>query len=394
MKKKKTVRRPYGVRETAAAYGQSSTAKAATTSLQAEDQKKLMAKVPLWAATDGLVYPPRLSLEQCSGEQTARYKAAIACRLFNGRKWRLVDLTGGYGVDFSFMGQHADHPVYVERQEELCRIARHNFPLLGLQEAEVVNADGVAYLKNMAVADLIFLDPARRDAAGRKTVLIEDCEPNVVGLLPELLTKAPYAMVKLSPMLDIHRALASLNEAVPHAVAQVHVVADGRECKELLLVVGREKTVRPALFVVEGDQYFELDFDAEQTAEVSYTSSLETYLYEPGPALMKAGIFKWVAAHFNLQKLHPNSHLYTSHELLDHFPGRTFRVKGLFSFSKADLKALKTETQQANLSVRNFPGTVAEIRKRLKLKEGGTDHIFATTLADERHRLVLTERIL
>lgn len=361
---------------------------------QAEGLQRLAAKVPRWAAVENLTYPPRLSLEQCSSERTASYKADIVRRLVGEHSQRMADLTGGFGVDFSFIAPLFARPVYVERQEELCRIARHNFPLLDLAHAEIVNGNGTAFLQDMAEADFLFIDPARRDQRGRKTVLIEDCEPNLVDFLPLLLEKAPYTMVKLSPMLDIHRAIASLSEVRPQCVAEVHVVADGGECKELLLVLSRETVATPALCVSESGQNFKLDFEEEQTAVPAYTSMLATYLYEPGAALMKAGVFKWVAAHFGLQKLHPNSHLYTGNDLIKNFPGRSFRVKNLFSFSKADLKALKTEVSQANLTVRNFPGSVAELRKRLKLKEGGMQHIFATTLADESHRLVLTERIL
>lgn len=361
---------------------------------QSEGLQRLAAKVPRWAAVENLSYPPRLSLEQCSSERTACYKADVVRRLVGEKPQRMADLTGGFGVDFSFMAPLFARPVYVERQEELCRIAHHNFPLLGLGHAEIVNGDGMDFLKEMAAADFLFIDPARRDQTGRKTVLIEDCEPNLVDFLSLLLEKAPYTMVKLSPMLDIHRAITSLSAVRPQCVAEVHVVADGGECKELLLVLSRETITTPVLYVSESGRNFKLAFGEEQAAVPTYTSALAAYLYEPGAALMKAGVFKWVAAHFGLQKLHPNSHLYTSNDLLKDFPGRIFRVKGSFSFSKADLKALKTEVPQANLTVRNFPGSVAELRKRLKLKEGGMQHIFATTLADEKHRLVLTERIL
>ena len=361
---------------------------------QAEGKQRLAVKVPTWAAVEGLEYPPRLSLEQCSSETTARYKQQIVRRLTGGHTQCMADLTGGFGVDFSFIGQLFERPVYVERQEELCRLALHNFALLGLERAEVVHDDGTAFLHRMPEADILFLDPARRDSAGRKTVLIEDCEPNVVDLLPQLLRKAPHTLVKLSPMLDIHRAVSSLATAGMNHIEEVHVVADGRECKELLLVISRDCPSAPVLHVAEGSQVFTLSFGAEQAAVPTYTATPETYLYEPGPAIMKAGIFKWTATHFHLAKLHPNSHLYTSASLIENFPGRVFRTKAVFSFSKSDIKALKTEAPQANLSVRNFPGTVTDLRKRLKLKEGGSAHIFATTLADESHRLILTERML
>ena len=180
---------------------------------QAEGLQRLAAKVPRWAAVENLSYPPRLSLEQCSSERTACYKADVVRRLVGEKPQRMADLTGGFGVDFSFMAPLFARPVYVERQEELCRIAHHNFPLLGLGHAEIVNGDGTDFLKEMAAADFLFIDPARRDQTGRKTVLIEDCEPNLVDFLSLLLEKAPYTMVKLSPMLDIHRAITSLSAA-------------------------------------------------------------------------------------------------------------------------------------------------------------------------------------
>lgn len=218
---------------------------------QAEGLQRLAAKVPRWAAVENLSYPPRLSLEQCSSERTACYKADVVRRLVGEKPQRMADLTGGFGVDFSFMAPLFARPVYVERQEELCRIAHHNFPLLGLGHAEIVNGDGTDFLKEMAEADFLFIDPARRDQTGRKTVLIEDCEPNLVDFLSLLLEKAPYTMAKLSPMLDIHRAITSLSAVRPQCVAEVHVVADGGECKELLLVLSREAVATPALYVSE-----------------------------------------------------------------------------------------------------------------------------------------------
>lgn len=361
---------------------------------RAEGLRRMSTKVPSWAAVDDLSYPPRLSLEQCSSEATARYKAQVARRLVGGKTETMVDLTGGFGVDFSFIGALFKRPVYVERQEVLCQAARHNFPLLGLERAEVVESDGTDYLEEMQPASFIFLDPARRDNAGRKTVLIEDCEPNVTALLPLLLEKAPIVMVKLSPMLDIHSAVAALSAVRDGCVREVHAVADGGECKELLLVLGAEKHTKPSLHIFEQGETYSLDFTEEQTSIPHYADFPKEYLYEPGPAIMKAGAFKWTATHYDLEKLQANSHLYTGNCLLEHFPGRCFHVISVFSFSKADLKMLRTQAPQANISIRNFPGSVADLRKRLKIKEGGSLHIFATTLADNTHRLILTERLL
>lgn len=361
---------------------------------QAEGRQRMSTKVPSWAAVDDLSYPPRLSLEQCSSEATARYKAQVAKRLVGEETETMVDLTGGFGVDFSFIGALFKRPVYVERQDVLCQVARHNFPLLGLERAEVVESDGTDYLKGMKPASFIFLDPARRNTAGRKTVLIEDCEPNVTALLPLLLEKAPVVMVKLSPMLDIHSAAKSLSAVREGCVREVHVVADGGECKELLLVLGAENHTKPSLHIFEQGETYSLDFIEEQTSIPKFADALKEYLYEPGPGIMKAGAFKWTSTHFNLEKLQASSHLYTGSSLLEHFPGRCFHVISVFSFSKTDLKLLRTQAPQANITIRNFPGSVADLRKRLKIKEGGSLHIFATTLADNSHRLILTERLL
>lgn len=353
---------------------------------QVEGWQKLRTKVPSWASTDGLHYPPRLALEQCSGEAAARYKARVAARLLPDAG-SLTDLTGGLGVDFSFMARNFRRATYVERQAALCRLARHNFPLLGLPHAEIAEADGTDFLRTMPPADLIFLDPARRDAAGRKTVFIEDCEPDVAGLCPVLLRKGRRVMVKCSPMLDAEQAARTLG-----CVEEVHVFATEGECKELLLVLSATATAT-RIFVAEDNTRLDFTRDEEAAACPELTAQPGTYLYEPGAAVMKAGAFKLTAVRFGLRKLHPNSHLYTSDNLVEGFPGRTFRINRLSGFGKRELRDFMPPDRRAGLSIRNFPSTVAELRKRLKLKEGGTSHWFATTLADESHVLIDCQRI-
>ncbi len=354
--------------------------------LTAATQKKLAQKVPTWAATEGLSLPPRLAMEQCSGEAAARYKAEVVSRLFPAGG-TMTDLTGGYGVDFSFIAPCFRGAVYVERQEELCRLARLNFPLLGLAHAEVVCADAQDYLKTMQPVDLIFLDPARRDGAGRKTVFIEDCEPDALALLPLLQAKAEKVVLKLSPMLDATRAAATLG-----CVEEVHTVSDGGECKELLLVLGKTKVEVPQIHIAEKTCRIALRADEEANATATYAERPGAYLYEPGPALMKAGVFKWISAHYGAQKLHPNTHLYTSDAFIPDFPGRAFQVQAVCGFSKKELRDLRSATAQANLTVRNFPATVADLRRKLKLKEGGDIYLFATTLKDGSHRLVVCRK--
>ena len=358
---------------------------------QVEGWQRLRTKVPTWAAVDELLYPRRLSLEQCSGEPAARYKAEVVKRLLAslpaGHR-RMADLTGGLGVDFSFIAPLFDHAVYVEQQEELCALARHNFPLLGLPDAEIVCGDGTAYLQTMEPVDLLFLDPARRDSAGRKTVLIEDCEPDVCSLCSLLLAKATYVVLKLSPMLDIAGALQALR-----TVSEVHVVSVGGECKDLLLVLTASATADPLVVAREGDQTFAYRQSEEVAATPSFAETCGTYLYEPGAAVLKAGAFKLAAARWGLKKLHVNSHLYTGDDCVADFPGRRFRVTRVFGFGKKDLKDLKSTIDRANLTVRNFPSSVDGLRKKLKLKDGGDIYLFATTLADGEHVLIQSEKV-
>lgn len=358
---------------------------------QVEGWQRLSVKVPSWAAIEDLHYPHRLALEQCSGEAAARYKAELVCRLFPEGGDSMADLTGGLGVDFSFVAPHFKCAAYVERQAELCALAINNFPLLGLNHALVHHADGIEYLRQMQAVDLLFLDPARRDAAGRKTVLLEDCEPKVEELLPLLLEKSRVCILKLSTMLDLHQALQALQ-----CVAEVHVFAEHGECKDLLLVLRQDcnnSDVSPVIHCADDAHRFTFTADEELTAMPTYTSTLGTYLYEPSAAVLKAGAFKSLAQRFDVKKLHPNSHLYTSDTLHADFPGRAFSVERTCGFGKRELKAFCADTAQANLTVRNFPASVADLRKRLKLREGGNAYWFATTLADDSHCLIACRKV-
>ena len=339
-------------------------------------------KLPTWAAAEGMIFPTRLSLEQCSGENTAKYKDSIVGRLFPDGASSMADLTGGLGVDFSFTSRHFKKAFYIERQEELCKAAKNNFPRLNLNHAEIIEGDGIQFLEKIDRLDFIFIDPARRDSIGRKTVLIEDCEPDVLSLLPLLWQKTACIMLKLSPMLDLNRAIKGLG-----CVSEAHIVADGGECKELLLVLQPEAK-ETKIYCVDGEQQFVFVTAEETNALATYTSEIKPYLYEPCTAILKAGAFKLVAERFHLEKLHPNSHLYTSDTWAEDFPGRSFTVKQVSSFSKKDLRDLCKSVDKANLTIRNFPGSVAELRKRLKLKEGGDAYWFATTLANEKHVII------
>ena len=335
------------------------------------------AKVPSWYHTEGLLYPKHLSMEQCSSEATAIYKAGLV----EGDSF--ADLTGGFGIDCSFLSRKFKQADYVERQAELCELAKHNFPLLGLSIG-VHNEDGVEYLKQMQPVDCLFLDPARRDGHGGKTVAIADCEPDVSALEDLLVEKAKKVMVKLSPMLDLSLALKHLKY-----VREVHIVSVNNECKELLLILQKEFASMDITIhcehIVNASEHQSFSFTQEQerTSDCPLATEVGAYLYEPNASILKAGAYRSLTQTYACKKLHASSHLYTSEQFVEDFPGRRFHVEAVSSFGKKELKEFLQGMEKANLTIRNFPSSVADLRKRLKLKEGGEDYVFATTLADE-----------
>ena len=346
-------------------------------------------KIPSWKEINDIWYPKHLSLEQCSSEVTAHYKAT----LLKGDS--LTDLTGGFGIDCSFLAAKFQSVTYVERQKDLCEIAIHNFPILNLKHIDVRNEDGVDYLNAMSPVDCIFLDPARRNGHGGKTVAISDCEPNVAELEELLLKKGKRVMIKLSPMLDLTLALKELQ-----SVQEVHIISANNECKELLLILGQTPADEIPIHCInlytkgmQKEQRFVFTREEEQRSKCSYTNTLENYLYEPNASLLKAGAFRIITSAFPVKKLHPNSHLYTSDTLIGNFPGRIFHIVNQCSFNKKEIKKGLADLKKANITVRNFPATVAELRKRTKLMEGGNTYLFASTLNDEQKVLVRCEKV-
>lgn len=456
---------------------------------QIRGRKMARVKLPRWASIDGIIYPPHISMEQCSSEQTALYKAELAARLLglspssseNGeekgkesenasnlhlseicefagkgavdsefakneatcKKQQIlteadrnvneikgephegdfseetgfVDLTGGFGVDFSYIASRLSvKSMYVERQAHLCEAAKENFGRLGLKNAIVKNGDGIEVLhsfaskKEAAASDslgitedqsqsllktnlglkLIFIDPARRDDAGNKVVSLKDCTPDVTLLQEEMLSKADYVIIKLSPMLDWHRAVSELN-----CVQEVHIISVNNECKELLLVLSARNMGNLRIYCVNDAQSFvceESDMEASSVKIAPFTLEEMQYLYEPNASLMKAGCFSVLSERYGARMLSKNSHLFVSREPIAVFPGRSFRIIAISSFNKKELKRHLSGITKANIATRNFPLSVAELRKRLKLKDGGENYIFATTLSDESHVLMITEK--
>ena len=340
-------------------------------------------KIPSWASVGQIRYPRHLSMEQCSSEQTARYKASLI------KGDTLVDLTAGLGVDCSFLARNFKQVTYVERQEELCELAHHNFPLLGLSHITVCKDDACSFLENMESVDCIFLDPARRDIRGGKTVALADCEPNVIEMESLLISKAKTVMIKLSPMLDITSALHDLKY-----ISQIHLVSVQNECKELLLILKSEQNNQPVeihceqLINKDCSNHFAFTVEEERNSTNKLANSILEYLYEPDVTLLKAGAYRILSSRFPVYKLHINSHLFTSSQYLPDFPGRHFQVVGVSGFAKKEIRHFLEGVDKANLTVRNFPSTVADLRKRLKLKEGGELYIFATTLWNDEKVLI------
>lgn len=340
-------------------------------------------KLPGWSVTKGLIYPPPVSMEQCSSEQTAEYKASIVT---GGTI--MADLTGGFGVDFSHLSKRFEQALYVEKDPGLAAMAGHNFEVLGLTYAEVLNMEANVFLDGAENLDLVYLDPARRDDHNRKVVRLEDCEPNVLELLPALLSRSKQVLLKTSPLLDIKSTIRQLEH-----VRAVHVVAVNNEVKELLFLIepgAREPGIKCLNLLKHGQELFEFSFNREESLTLEH-SPFGSHLYEPNAAILKAGAFKSVADQFGLQKLHANTHLYTSDQVVSQFPGRVFSIMEGLSMNKKALRKAIPE-MKANITVRNFPMTVTEIRKKSGLKEGGNKYLFGLTDVKGRH-LLLCEKV-
>ncbi|MBR6878397.1 MAG: SAM-dependent methyltransferase [Bacteroidales bacterium] len=340
---------------------------------QIEARQLLRKKVPSWSNNDELLFPPHLSLEQSSSETTALYKAS----LLQGNSF--LDLTGGLGIDSHFISKKFTITDYVEQNHDLCEFAQHNFKVLQ-DSIRVHHESAEDYLSHCDTVDVLFLDPARRDTHGRKVVSIADCTPNLMEIQDQLLPKAHQVLVKLSPMLDIHQALKEL-----HGVKEVHVVAVENECKELLFLLEPNYEKEPVFVCVnlQTNQPVLRFLDTEEhDSAARLAREIQSYLYEPNAALMKAGCFKLLTQRYDLLKLHRHSHLYTSSKRIDDFPGRVFEVEGWAPYNKRVKQALLADVSKASIATRNFPLSVAELRKVLKITDGDAVYLFATTIGE------------
>ncbi|MBR5469114.1 MAG: SAM-dependent methyltransferase [Paludibacteraceae bacterium] len=354
---------------------------------QIDARRRMGAKLPSWVENTKLRFPIRLSMEQCSSERTAVYKSTLC----EGEV--MADLTGGFGVDCYFIGQKFRKVFYVEENDALCTLARHNFSVLGFSTVEVCALSAEKFLENSAVVDMFYLDPARRDSVGRKVVALSDCSPDVTALAALLKQKSRSLLLKLSPMLDI----ASVLRQFP-CTQQVHIVSVDGECKELLFLIKWDKERETQFLAVDlqrdQQQMFSFAITEEQNAICEYADEVLAYLYEPNASVLKSGAFRLLAQRFDLKKLHKNTHLYTSNIFVEGFPGRVFKVDKYGNFSKKNLNVMLGDLKQANISVRNFPDSVDVLRKRLKLKEGGDDFLFACTNANDEKLLIRCKRCM
>lgn len=363
-------------------------------------------KLPEWARHDGIIYPPHLAMEQCSSEQTARYKAGVVARLL-GEKARdgvFYDLTGGFGVDFSYIAPLFRKAVYVEQQENLVEVARHNFNTLSLDNVEACCGNAVEMLRSIDHATMIFLDPARRDNNGGRTYALSDCTPDILTMKDELFSKADILMLKLSPMLDWRVVVQQLG-----SVKELHIVSVKNECKELLVVVApllspqSGEDVSPQVednalnvYCVNDDQHFVFTPFSPKTVTKVISSPFggdkRGALLVPNSSIMKAGCFSELAHRYDVSPISANSHLFVSPHFIDNFPGRQFEIVVISTMNKRELRTTFAGISQANVAVRNFPMTAEQLRQRLRLRDGGENYVFATTEEDGQHIIFLCKK--
>ncbi|MGI9551990.1 MAG: class I SAM-dependent methyltransferase [Aurantibacter sp.] len=337
---------------------------------QLEAAKKCQKKLPAWFETSKIYYPKKLNIEQTSSEKTAAYKSQIV----NGNS--LLDLTGGFGVDSYFFSKKIDVVFYTEIDPELAKIAAHNFKILGADNINDIPVDGIVFLENTKKRfDTIYLDPSRRHDLKGRVFRLSDCVPNVLKHLELLLDSCDHVLLKTSPLLDLSKGIKELQN-----VCEIHIVAVNNEVKELIWKLEKDHVRLPSIKTIniknQGSEVFEFDFAEEAGAASEFSEPLQ-YLYEPNAAILKSGAFKLIGQRFSLKKLHEHSHLYTSNQLHE-FPGRRFRIESVIPYGRKTQK--KLDIKKGHVAVRNFPKSVAFIRKKMQLDSGGEAYLFFTKI--------------
>ncbi len=351
---------------------------------QIEAKQKAKLKLPTWFNTANIYYPNKLNIEQTSSEITAQYKASF----IKGNT--LIDATGGFGIDAYYFSKQVANVTHCELNTKLSHIVSHNYKVLNALNINTINANGIEYIINgTTVFDWIYIDPSRRHDTKGKVFYLNDCLPNVPKHLDELFKKAKNILLKVSPMLDISVGIAELNH-----IKNIHIIALKGEVKELLFELSYEYdgsiTMSCVNILHTQIQQFSFKKDTEKELEIAYTLP-QKYLYEPNAAILKAGAFNNVAQQFKLNKLHKHTHLYTSNQLIE-FPGRTFKILEVLPFDKKIIKKKFGQTK-ANISTRNFPITVQQLKTKFKIKDGGDTYLFFITNAEHQKVSIVAEKV-
>ena len=355
---------------------------------QISSRKKAYSKLPELYATGGIVFPPPLSMEQCSSEASAKFKAS----LLKGKS--LVDLTGGFGIDTYYLSSQFEEVHYVEKNNSLCKIAEHNFSIVKkLKHIEIHAQLAEDYLKSLEFMDCVYLDPARRKEGDQKVYRWKDCTPDLIQLKDSIINKSEQQLVKAAPMMDISQGCLELD----NQVKKVYVVEWKGEVKELLFFLSKEKCTDPSVEAVmlndkgEVENSFLGSSQAEKEANIIY-SEPSSYLYEPSASVMKTGFFRSLSTQYNLHGLHPNTHLFSSEEKINNFPGKLYKILAIEQVQKKSIqKHLKNK--KANLKCRNFPLSVEDLKKKLNIKDGGDNYVFALSLLGDLKRLIVCEKV-
>jgi 16S rRNA G966 N2-methylase RsmD len=352
---------------------------------QIKARQKAKAKLPEWFDNEEIIFPKMLSVEQCSSEITAKFKA----NLVHGET--LIDLTGGMGVDIAYMSKNFKKAIYIEQNEDLCEIATYNFEQLGVENVTFVGGNSIDFLETETINySWIYLDPHRRDDTGNKVVSLQDCEPNILEIKDFLFDKTDKILLKASPMLDINLAVSELQN-----VLKIYVVAVENEVKEILFHLQKDYQEEAQYHAVNLLNKRNTDFTFKKSEEknaVIKIGSPQAYLYEPNAVILKSGGFRIIAQYFDLQKIAPHSHLYTSTDLVENFQGRTFKIEAVCKLDKKEISQYLSENK-ANITIRNFPLSVKQIRDKLKLSEGGDTYLFATTDAQNQKIVIVCKKL-